>query len=346
MQIQLTAVLTLIIMMTAIDSRNMKEKLLANPKRILGIARNMGANVRRAEKLYNELKLDPSLGDEWLGKLEEVVDLAVVAIIDALRMEFRKQGLGEFDMEKHFLRAMLELKRGTPASIKRAQDSIKRARMEAKRLEKIKKEALKTIFEIEAMLKDTKEMGKAWASEDEYKKIEDSLKEILRASERRNYELALHLANTGLERVKELRDMKYIALRYAAKAGHVVGKVKAERASSSPNESFTRLNTFLSMIKHFIQEESYHTALLLAKEVKHEAEKLLPPDKTRISNFVCPLCFDTKCPNTYCNLSISPSPLMEETCRTYCSCGTFYHICCVQKGENLTCATCHKPLRG
>ncbi|MEE9150540.1 MAG: hypothetical protein V3U20_01740 [Thermoplasmata archaeon] len=338
-------VLMLMIVAITIDSKDIKEKLLANPKRILSIAKNMGANVTRPEKIFDDLIDDSYLGDDWFNKLEDMMDLAVIAIIDALRTEFRKQGLGEFDVEKYFLKAMLDLKRGTPGSIRRSQDSIKRAKTEAKRQGKIKKEALRTIFEIEAILKETKEVGKAWSSENDYLRMEASLREILKASERGNYELAFHLANATLERAKELRDVKYNALRYAAKAGHIVGKVKAEKTSSS-NDSITRLNTLLSTIKHFLEDESYQTALLLAREVKREADKLLPPDKTRINHFVCPLCFDTKCPNVYCNLSISPSPLLEETCRTYCSCGTFYHICCVQKAEELTCASCHKPLKG
>ncbi|UCG67974.1 MAG: hypothetical protein JSV09_09025 [Thermoplasmata archaeon] len=331
---------------TTLKSEAIKDKLLVNPKRILNIGKHMGANVARAERIYNELKYDSHFGDNWLSKLDEMVDIAVMAIIDSLRTEFRKQGLGEFDVEKYFLRAMLELKRGTPTSIKRAQESIKRAKTEAKRLEKIKKEALHTIFEIETILKETREESRTWLSENEYEKMENSLKEILKASERGNYELALHLAKTALRKSKELRDLKHIALRYAAKAGHVVGKVKSENPSSSPNETFSRLNNLLNMIKDFLADESYQTALLLAKEVKFEAEKLLPEDKIQINNFVCPLCFGTICPNSYCNLSISPSPLLEETCRTYCNCGTYYHICCVQKGENLTCPSCHKPLRG
>jgi len=327
---------------------DIKEKLLANPKRVLSIAKNMGANVSRVERIYDDLMNDSFLGDAWFGRLEEMVDLAVIAIIDALKMEFRKQGLEEFDVEKYFLNAMLELKRGTPGSIRRAQDYIKIAKMEAKRQENMKKGALRTIYEIETILKETREVDKALAPENEYLKMESSLKEILGAAERRNYELAQYLANAALERMKKLRDMKYFALRYAAKSSHIVGKVKTENPSSSldTNENIIRLNTLLSTIKHFLEEESYQTALLLAKEVKNEAEKLLPSDKTRISNYICPLCFGTDCPNPYCNLSISPSPLLEETCRTYCNCGTFYHICCVQKRETLTCASCRNPLKG
>jgi hypothetical protein len=330
----------------SIDSDMIKEKLLANPKRVLSIAKNMGTNVSRAERIYDELTNDSNLGDEWLNKLEEMVDLAIIAIIDDLRTEFKNQGLGEFDVEKYFLKAMWELKRGTPGSVKMAQDSIKRAKVEAKKQEQIKKEALSIIFEIETILKETREVGKAWSSENNILKMEASLREILKASERGNYELALHLANAALGKLKDLRDIKFTALRYAAKAGHVVGKAKAENPSSSSNDIITRLNTLLSTIRYLLEEENYPTALLLAKEVKREAEKLLPPDKTRISNFICPLCFNTKCPNPYCNLSISPSPLLEETCRTWCSCGTFYHICCLQKGEDITCASCHNPLKG
>lgn len=330
------------------DSGDIKEKLLANPKRVLSIAKNMGVDVTRVERIYDDLVNDSFLGDEWFGRLEDMVDLAVNAIIDALKMEFRKQGLEEFDVEKYFLNAMLELKRGTAGSIRKAQDYIKIAKMEAKRQENMKKGALRTIYEIETLLKETKEVDKAWAPENEYTKMESSLKEILGASERRNYELAQFLANAALERVKELRDVKYFALRYAAKSSHIVGKVKSEKLSPSldSNENIIRLNTLLSTIKHFLEQESYQTALLLAKEVKNEAEKLLPSDKTRISNYICPLCFSIDCPNPYCNLSISPSPLLEETCRTYCNCGTLYHICCVQKGNTLICASCRNPLKG
>ncbi len=330
----------------AIDTEMIKEKLLANPRRVLNIAKNMGANVDRAERIYDDLMNDSHLGDEWLSKLEEMVDLAIIAIIDDLRNEFKNQGLGDFDVEKYFLKAMWELKRGTPGSVKMAQESIQRAKIEAMKQAEIKKGALSTIYEIETLLRESREVGKAWSSEKDIQKMEFSLKEILKASETGNYELALYLANTTLGKVRELRDIKFTALRYAAKAGHVIGKLRAENPSSPSSENITRLNALLSTIRYLLEEESYHTALLLAKEVKREAEKLLPSDKTRITNFVCPICFNSKCPNPYCNLSISPSPLLEETCRTWCSCGTFYHICCVQKGEDLTCVTCHNPLKG
>ncbi len=331
-------------MVVKIEGHEVKKKLLVDSSKILAMAKKMGANVKKAEKLFNELMSETLPVEEWFDKREKMLDLTVTAIMDALRNEFRKQGLGGIDVEKHFLNAMLDLKRGTPESIRRAQESIRRAKLEAQRLENIKKEAVDTVLEIEALLKDAKEVGKAWSSRNEYLRTEGSIGGILDALDRGNYELALALSKAALEDAKALRDMRLIALRSAAKAGHVVGKLRSD-GTTVPKAEFKKLNTFLSTVKYLLEDKDYKTAMLLAKEAKHEAEKFLPPDKTSISTFVCPLCFDIKCPNPYCNMSISSSPSIEETCRTYCSCGTFYHICCVQKGEDLICASCHMPLR-
>ncbi|UCE36832.1 MAG: hypothetical protein JSW00_15175 [Thermoplasmata archaeon] len=333
-------------MVIALESKELREKILANPKRILNIAKNMGANVRHSEKLFDALMNDFLSADEWHSKLEEMIDLTSLAIIESLRAEFKKQGLGEFDVEKYFLRAMLQLKQSTPDSIKKAQESIKRAKTEAKRLQSAKKETLKITLEIEAMLKEAKEQNKARSPRNEYQKIAGGLKETLKVLDSGNYELALYMAKRLSKEAENLKDIKLIALRNAAKAGHVVSKVKGEDPGSLPSNALTKLNTFLSTIKYLLEEEDYQTATLLAREVKCEAEKFLPPDKVGISKYVCPICFDLNCPNVLCNLSISPSPLARETCRTYCTCGMLYHICCVQKGAHLTCVSCLRPLKG
>jgi hypothetical protein len=334
------------IMNIAMQNEKVRNRLLANPKRILNIARNMGANVRRPEKIFRLLLNDDLQPDEWYIQLEEMISLTALAIIEAVRVEFRKQGLGEFDVEKYFLKAMLELKKCSPDSIKRAQDSIKRARLEAKRLQKAKKQTVRTTLEIEAILKETKKLTNTKTTNSEYKKIEESLKETLNLLDSGNYELSLHLSKSLLKNARDLKDIKLIALRNAAKAGHVVGKVKGEDPANLPKGTLTKLNTFLSTIKYLLEEKDYQTSIPLAKDVKREAVKFYPPDKLGISKFVCPICFDLNCPNAHCHFSISPSPIVEETCRTYCSCGTLYHICCVQKGENLTCISCYRPLKG
>ena len=331
--------------MVTVDGEDIKRKLLVNPKRILGIAKKMGADVRKADKLYNDLLYEPFYLDEWFDNLEKMLDLTVMAIMESLRMELRRQAQGKIDVEKHFLRAMMDLKRCTPESIRRAQDSIKRAKLEAKRLEKVRREASDTVSEIESMMKYAKEAGKAWSSRNDFLEIESSIERIMNALDMGNYEIALHMAKSSLEKAKELRDVKPTALRYAAKTGHIVGKLRAD-GHSVPKEEFIRLNTLLTTLKGLLEGEDYRTALLLAREIKHEAEKYLPSDRTYTSSFVCPVCFDLICPNMYCNTSISPSPLVEETCRTYCKCGTYYHICCIQKGKDLTCVNCYRPLRG
>jgi hypothetical protein len=265
---------------------------------------------------------------------------------DRGKIDSRGRSLREFDLEKHFLRAMLDLRKCNPESLRRAEVSILKARMEGKRLERIKREALEATLEIGSLLKGAKGNDKAWSSKNEYVKLEDSVDQILKALDQGKYELAHYLSRNALQKAGELKELKLTAFRYAAKAGHVVAKVKAEEQTTLPKGSFTRLNTFLSTIKYLLEEGDYQTAMVLAKGVKHEAEILLPPERTATVTFVCPICYDTKCPNEHCRMSISPSPLVHETCRTYCSCGTYYHICCVQKGTNLECVNCRKPLKG
>jgi hypothetical protein len=333
-------------MAVSVDSEEMKKKLLADPEKILKMAQSMDADVRKAREIFEDLMNIPLPVNEWFERFDKMMDLTVFGIIDALRSEFQDEGLGEFDLEKHFLRAMLDLRKCTPESLRKAEVSILKARMEAKRLEKIKRESLDATLEIGALIKGSKGAKKAWSSQTEYNKLEDSVELILEALDQGKYELAHYLSKISLEKAKKIKELKLSALRYAAKAGHVVAKVKSEEPTALPRGSFTRMNTFLSTIKYLLEEGDYQTALVLAKGVKHEAEILLPPTRTGTVPFVCPICYDTKCPNEHCNVSISASPLVGETCRTYCTCGTYYHICCVQKGEELICINCKLALNG
>ena len=130
------------------ENNALKKDLLTNPKGILSIARRMGANVRKAEILFEEMLDEPHLEKEWFDKLNMLVDLTVTAIIETLRSEFKRQGMGEFDVEKHFLSAMLDLKRCTPESIRRAQESIKMAKAEVMRLAEIKRDVVDKVLEI------------------------------------------------------------------------------------------------------------------------------------------------------------------------------------------------------
>lgn len=328
------------------NGEKMRERLLTNPKKLLGIAKRMGADVGPAEEIYYKLENNSYPAEQWFGKLDEMVDLIVVSIIDGLKGEFARQGLREFDVEKHFLSAMLDLRRCTPESIRRAQESIRLARTEAQRLDDVKKETVDAVLEIEKLLKEAREVERAWSTRKEYQQLKDQVQDILAILDTKNYEMAQKVASITLDGARELRDTKFTALRYAAKAGHVVAKLRSEKQPPSVAEAYKRLSTYLSTVKFLLEKEDYKTALLLARETKHEAESLWPSDKTGVSTFVCPICFDIRCPNEYCNFHISPSPLVAETCRTYCKCGTLYHICCVQKGENLTCSTCHRPLKG
>lgn len=333
-------------MVESVEKDEMRKKLLADPKKIISMAKSMDANVEAAEEIFNELDENPLPVKEWFEKFDKMMDLTVFGIINALRSEFQDEGLGEFDLEKHFLRAMLDLRKCTPESLRQAEVSILKARMEGKKLEKIKREALEATLEIGALLKDSKIGDNNWSSRSELIKLEDSVDQILKALDDGKYELAQFVSRSAIKKANVLRELKLTALRYAAKAGHVVAKVKSEEHSTLPRGSFNRLNTFLSTIKYLLEEGDYQTAMVLAKGVKHEAEILLPPEKTGTVTFVCPICYDTKCPNEHCKMSISPSPLVHETCRTYCTCGSYYHICCVQKGENLICINCRKPLKG
>jgi hypothetical protein len=333
-------------MEASVDSKEMRKKLLADPQKIISMAKSMDANVKAAEEIFRDLHNDALPVKEWFEKFDKMMDLTVFGIIDALRLEFQEEGLGEFDLEKHFLRAMLDLRKCTPESLRKAEVSILKARMEGKKLEKIKRESLEATLEIGSLLKDSQGTESTWSSKSEYIKLEDSVDHILKALDEGKFELAQYISKSAIRKANELRDLKLTALRYAAKAGHVVAKVKAEEHSTLPRGSFTRLNTFLSTIKYLLEEGDYQTAMVLAKGVKHEAEILLPPERTGTVTFVCPICYDTKCPNEHCKMSISPSPLVHETCRTYCTCGTYYHICCVQKGEDLVCINCQKALKG
>lgn len=328
------------------NSEQMRERLLSNPKKLLGIAKRMGADVSQAEEIYYNLEQSSYTGEKWFGKLDEMVDLTVVAIIDGLKTEFARQGLREFDVEKYFLSAMLDLRRCTPESIRRAQESIRRARTEAQRLDDVKRHTVNAVLEIEKMLKEAADAERAWSTRREYEELKEQVQEILSILDTKNYDMAQRIADIALDHARELRDTKFKALRYAAKAGHVVAKLRSDKQPPNVAEAYKRLSTYLSTVKFLLEKEDYKTALLLAKQTKHEAESLWPPERTGLSTFVCPICFDIKCPNEYCNFHISPSPLVTETCRTYCKCGTLYHICCVQKGDELTCSTCHRPLKG
>ena len=139
------------------NGEQMRERLLSNPKKLLGIAKRMGADVSSAEEIYYKLEKNSYSAEKWFGKLDVMVDLIVVSIIEGLKVEFARQGLREFDVEKHFLSAMLDLRRCTPESIRRAQESIRIARTEAQRMDNVKKETVDAVLEIEKLLKEAKE---------------------------------------------------------------------------------------------------------------------------------------------------------------------------------------------
>jgi hypothetical protein len=263
--------------------------------------------------------------------------------MDVFKTEFQKKGLEGYDVERHFSDAVTELKKGTSSSIRKAKKSFSHGKSEADRLKVMRDDALDMVLEIEDILDDVEPLCTSWSTRNEYDKIKASVEEGLRALDWGNYELALKMSRSTVERARELRDIRHRALRSSAKASHMVRKVRKE-ATSSKSKELKKFDSLLSTIRHLLEKEDYKTAQLLAKEVKHEAEMLLPPGKTGDCAFVCPICFDTKCPNTYCGSEISPSMLVEDTCRTYCQCGTFYHICCIQEKENLTCVSCYIPL--
>jgi hypothetical protein len=279
-----------------------------------------------------------------IRRADQIIDLVVIGIMDILKIEFKRMGLEGYDVEAHFMSMIMDLKQGTSESIGRAQRSLKQGKSEAERLKNIKDEILDMVLEVEDILDDIEPLCKGWSTKKEYGKIKSSVEESLKALDWGNYELALQMSRSTMERAKELRDIKPLALRSAAKAGHIVKKVRKEKPSIASETELGKFDNLLSSIKHLVEKEDYRTALLLSKEVKHEAEMLFPPDKTGVSNFVCPICFDTRCPDVHCGLDITPSILTEENCRTHCDCGTFYHICCVQEKDNFICVTCHTPL--
>jgi hypothetical protein len=148
----------------------------------------------------------------------------------------------------------------------------------------------------------------------------------------------------GRESVIDSQDLKLRALRYAAKAGYVVHRLRSEEPYPEEDTVFRNFNGLLMDVKCLLEAKDYGKAMQLAKKIKHDAEQLLLPDKTGQQSHICPICFDTVCPHPHCNTSIIPSSLEGDTCRTYCHCGAIYHICCIQKGEYLTCIKCHEPL--
>lgn len=332
-------------LMSISDQEEMaKENLLEKSQRILSMAKEMGVDVRSAEKLFDDLSKNSFPKDKVIRRTDQIIDLVVIGIMDILKTEFIRYGLEGYDVEAHFMGTIMDLKHGTSESIGRAQKSLTQGKSEAERLKNIKDETLDMVLEVEDILDDIEPLCRGLSTKKEYGRIKASVEESLKALDWGNYELALQMSRSSMERAKELRDIKPLALRSAAKAGHIVKKVRKEKASLATEAEFNKFDTLLSSIKHLLEKEDYRTALLLSKEVKHEAEMLFPSDKTGVSTFVCPICFDTKCPDVHCGLDITPSILTEETCRTHCDCGTFYHICCVQEKDNFICVSCYTPL--
>lgn len=321
-----------------------KKKHLEKAKMLLKIAGVVGADLSIIKEDMKIILEEVHTTQELIAKVDEIIDMTIEIIINTITEDLSRHDLDPEDVEDYFLKARVELKKSSLEGARNAQRLLKEARTKAQELKAKRDKVEEMITGIKEVLKEVQGQNISGSALDEYETIIMLLKSTVQLSTAGEFETAELFGEETIKRANKLRDLRPRSIRYSAKAGHIVGRVKVDGIGNASERDLVILNTLLATIKYMLEREEYHTAFLLAREVKREAEKLLPTDKTGVSSYACPICFGYICPNPYCNESIAPSPLSHETCRTYCQCGAFYHICCLQRDPKFLCVYCFESL--
>ncbi len=322
-----------------------KARILEHPRKLLIKARRVGAKTAKAEESYMEAwNTKPWEMSKFYARVNSTVELSAKAIVNKAMALLKSKGYDVKKVRNHFIRAFEEYKKGTDEGIRNGGKLIKDAIKTAEELKRSEKRAKSSAKRAEEILKKIKARGYL-----NKKKEVDEAEELLKMSrellKEEDYKTALVLAKEAQKKAAEMKDLEERTKRYIAKTEMVMKKLEDELMLSPVDPKYSDILDIYRSAKIMYDRKMHDIALVLIKEAKLEAEKLLPTEQLRHWDYVCPICFDYTCPDPHCGLSISPSPLKEDTCRYVCECGAHYHLCCLDHIMDFKCVYCGKPLK-
>ena len=322
-----------------------KARILEHPRKLLIKARRVGARISKAEEAYMAAwNTKPWEMREFYGRVNTAVELSSKAIVNRAMAIVKSKGYDVKKVHNLFIRAFEEYKSGTDKGIRNGGNLIKAAIKTAEELKRSEKRAKSSAKKAGEILRRIK--AKEYAN---HKKDVDEAEELLKMSrdllKKEDYKTALILAKEAQKKAGEMKDIEGRTERYIIKTEMIMKKLEDELMLSPVDTKYSEVTDIYRTARIMNDRKMYDIALVLIKEAKLEAEKLLPTEQLTHWDYVCPICFDYTCPDPHCGLSISPSPLKEDTCRYVCECGAHYHLCCIDHISDFKCVYCGKPLK-
>ena len=322
-----------------------KRTILEHPRKLLVKLRRVGGKTEKAEKAYMDAwRTRPWEVRKFYSLVNESVELSASGIIKEAKRLMKKKGYDVSKVERILHSAYEEYKKGTDKGIENGGKLIKKAIKTARELKISEKKAISSTKKAERILKEIK--AKEYTNK---KKEVDEAEDLLKMSrdllKKEDFKTALILAQEAQKKAAEMKDIEERSKRYVRKTEMIMEKLENEEMISPADPDYLKATEIYNASKIMIDKKMFDIGLVLIKEAKSEAEKLLPTDELTPWGYVCPICFDYICPDEHCGLSISPSPLKEDTCRYVCECGAHYHLCCIDHIKDFKCVYCGKPLK-
>jgi hypothetical protein len=322
-----------------------KARILEHPRKLLIKAKRVKAKTEKAEEAYMAAwNTRPWEMHEFYARVTKATDIAARAIVNKAIEKMKKNGYDVKKVRNQLMKALEEYRKGTDEGIKEGGKLIKEAIKTAEELKKGEMMAESSAKKAEEILRKIK--AKEYAN---HKKEIDEAEELLKMSrellKKEDFKTALVLAKEAQKKAEEMKDLEERVKRYIRKTEMIMDKLENELMLSPVDPKYSEVTDIYRTAKLMSERKLNDIALVLVKEAKLEAEKLLPTEELTPWDYVCPICFDYICPDEHCGLSISPSPLKEDTCRYVCECGAHYHLCCIDHTPDFKCVYCGRPLK-
>ncbi len=322
-----------------------KARILENPRKLLIKAKRVGAKTDKAEEAYVAAwNTKPWEMNEFYSRVNAAIDLSARAIVNRAVHLMKSKGYDVKKVKNILLKALEEYKKGTEEGMREGGKLVKEAIKTAEQLKRSEMRAVDSTKKAEEILRKIKAKGYI-----KHKKQVDEAEELLKMSrellKKEDFKTALVLAREAQKKAEEIKDLEGRLQRYIRKTEIIMEKLENELMLSPVDPKYSEVMDIYRTAKLMAERKMTDVALTLIKEAKLEAEKLLPTEQLTHWDYVCPICFDYICPDEHCGLSISPSPLKEDTCRYVCECGAHYHICCIDHMQDFRCVYCGKPLK-
>jgi hypothetical protein len=322
-----------------------KAAIMEHPRKLLVKGRRVGANINKAEEAYLQAwDTKPWEMRKFYSLVNASVEYSAKSIVNEAKKRMKKKGYDVSKVENILNRAYEQYRIGTEEGIENGGKLVKEAIATAKRLRASEKKALHSAKKAEKILREIKaeEYAKKKKEVDEAEDLLKMSRELLKSED---YKTALILAQEAQKKADELKGLEERTKRYFSKTDLILKKLEEDVMISPADQNYIKVQDIYNAAKIMFDKKQADIALVLIKEAKLEAEKLLPTEDLTPWNYVCPICFEYTCPDPHCGLSISPSPLKEDTCRYVCECGAHYHLCCIDHIKDFKCVYCGKPLK-